>query len=147
MTKLSLKIFSNDKMPLTKSLMPFPIFFIFAFFTSFFEPSLISIKKPAIPLQLYLKNACHNSGLVTIDDGWQTFCHDDESITNGGSLNCSIPSQQTLSRLIRFEENCKFREYRSHSMPFDKGMGAFEGEFGALENVCVACVLWVLGWY
>jgi len=51
---------------------------------------------------------------VIIDDGWQNFCRDDEDFLNGGdclSLNCSIPGEQMLGRLISFEENKKFKEY------------------------------------
>ncbi|XP_015954733.1 galactinol--sucrose galactosyltransferase [Arachis duranensis] len=77
-------------------------------------------------------------GLVIIDDGWQTFCRDDEAVTDGGSLNCRIPGEQMLNRLIRFQENCKFREYECCK---GKGMGAFvrelKEEFAALENVYV----------
>ncbi|KAE9602642.1 hypothetical protein Lal_00049636 [Lupinus albus] len=80
-------------------------------------------------------------GLVIIDDGWQTFCHDDEPVTDGGSLNCSIPGEQMLNRLIKFEENSKFREYKSQRVPNNKGMGAFvrdlKEEFKALEYVYV----------
>ena len=77
-------------------------------------------------------------GLVIIDDGWQTFCGDDEAVTDGGSLNCRIPGEQMLNRVIRFQENCKFREYECCK---GKGMGAFvrelKEEFAALENVYV----------
>ena len=80
-------------------------------------------------------------GLVIIDDGWQTFCRDDEPVTEGGSLNCSMPGEQMLNRLISFEENCKFKDYRSRRVPHDVGMGAFvrdlKEEFKALENVFV----------
>ncbi|XP_027368860.1 galactinol--sucrose galactosyltransferase-like [Abrus precatorius] len=80
-------------------------------------------------------------GFVIIDDGWQTFCRDDEPVTDQGSLNCSIPGEQMLNRLIKFEENCKFREYRSRRVPYDGGMGAFvrdlKEEFKALEYVYV----------
>ncbi|MED6113801.1 hypothetical protein PIB30_074224 [Stylosanthes scabra] len=79
-------------------------------------------------------------GLVIIDDGWQTFCCDDEPVTDGGSLNCKIPGEQMLNRLIRFEENCKFRDYEGCKGK-GKGMGAFvrelKEEFEALENVYV----------
>ncbi|CAL0306798.1 unnamed protein product [Lupinus luteus] len=80
-------------------------------------------------------------GLVIIDDGWQTFCRDDEPVTDGGSLNCSIPGEQMLNRLTKFEENSKFKEYKSQRVPNNKGMGAFvrdlKGEFKALEYVYV----------
>ncbi|KAK7265654.1 hypothetical protein RJT34_33277 [Clitoria ternatea] len=74
-------------------------------------------------------------GLVIIDDGWQTFCRDDEAVTELGSLNCSVPGEQMLNRLTSFEENCKFKEYRG------SGMGGFvrelKEEFGSLEYVYV----------
>ncbi|OIW18332.1 hypothetical protein TanjilG_31472 [Lupinus angustifolius] len=80
-------------------------------------------------------------GLVIIDDGWQTFCRDDEPVTDGGSLNCSIPGEQMLNRLTKFEENCKFREYKSQRVPNNKGMGAFvrdlKDEFKSLKYVYV----------
>lgn len=80
-------------------------------------------------------------GLLIIDDGWQTFCRDDEPVTEGGSLNCCVPGEQMLNRLIKFEENCKFKEYRSRRVPCEEGMGAFvkdlKDEFSALEYVYV----------
>jgi len=81
-------------------------------------------------------------GLVIIDDGWQTFCRDDETVTDGGSLNCSVPGEQMKNRLIKFEENCKFKEYRSRRVVSNEvGMGAFvrdlKEEFSALEYVYV----------
>ncbi|KAJ1376653.1 Glycosyl hydrolases 36 [Sesbania bispinosa] len=76
-------------------------------------------------------------GLVIIDDGWQTFCRDDES---QGNLDCSIPGEQMLGRLISFEENSKFKEYRS-SRDDKEGMGGFvrdmKEEFEGLEEVYV----------
>ncbi|GAU35819.1 hypothetical protein TSUD_155940 [Trifolium subterraneum] len=71
---------------------------------------------------------------VIIDDGWQNFCRDDEDFFNGGdclSLNCAIPGEQMLGRLISFEENKKFKEYDQCL-----GMGGFvrdlKREFGGL---------------
>lgn len=77
---------------------------------------------------------------VIIDDGWQNFCRDDEDFLNGGdclSLNCSIPGEQMLGRLISFEENKKFKEYDE-----SLGMGGFvrdlKEEFrGLLKEVYV----------
>ncbi|KAI4336197.1 hypothetical protein L6164_014752 [Bauhinia variegata] len=80
-------------------------------------------------------------GFVIIDDGWQTFCHDDEPVTDEGSITCSIPGEQMLNRLINFEENCKFKGYQSNRNPSDKGIGAFvrnmKEEFKSIENVYV----------
>ncbi|WJX94370.1 galactinol--sucrose galactosyltransferase [Trifolium repens] len=78
-------------------------------------------------------------GFVIIDDGWQNFCRDDEDYFNGGdclSLNCAIPGEQMLGRLISFEENKKFKEYEC------LGMGGFvrdlKEEFkGLLKEVYV----------
>lgn len=79
-------------------------------------------------------------GLVLIDDGWQTFCRDDETVSDGGSLNCSVPGEQMLNRLIKFEENGKFKEYKC-GREGNKGMGAFvrelKEEFSGLEYVYV----------
>nr|KYP70243.1 Stachyose synthase [Cajanus cajan] len=78
-------------------------------------------------------------GLVIIDDGWQTFCGDDETVTDGGSLECSVPGEQMVKRLVRFEDNSKFKEYRG--CDGSNGMGAFvrdlKGEFSGLDYVYV----------
>ncbi|KAF7806051.1 galactinol--sucrose galactosyltransferase-like [Senna tora] len=80
-------------------------------------------------------------GFVVIDDGWQSFCHDDEPVSDRGSLNCSIPGEQMLNRLVSFEENSKFKEYRSGRSPSDKGLGALvrdlKEEFESVEHVYV----------
>lgn len=85
-------------------------------------------------------------GFVIIDDGWQTFCRDDEetavTVTGGkgagGSyLECSVPGEQMLGRLVSFEENSKLKEYRSRCGGGGVGMGVFvrelKEEFGGLE--------------
>lgn len=80
-------------------------------------------------------------GFVVIDDGWQSFCHDDEPVSDKGSLNCSLPGEQMLNRLTSFEENSKFREYVSRGCPSEKGMGALvrdlKEEFRSVEYVYV----------
>ncbi|KAL7094860.1 hypothetical protein ACP275_11G130900 [Erythranthe tilingii] len=66
-------------------------------------------------------------GLVLIDDGWQSICHDEDPITYEG-MNRTSAGEQMPCRLIRFQENYKFRDYESpnKSDPAKKtGMGAF----------------------
>ncbi|KAL0351034.1 UNVERIFIED_CONTAM: Galactinol--sucrose galactosyltransferase [Sesamum radiatum] len=66
-------------------------------------------------------------GLVLIDDGWQSICHDEDPITSEG-MNRTSAGEQMPCRLIQFQENYKFREYES---PYKArqgpktGMGAF----------------------
>ncbi|KAL7100656.1 hypothetical protein ACP275_08G008800 [Erythranthe tilingii] len=66
-------------------------------------------------------------GLVLIDDGWQSICHDEDPITSEG-MNRTSAGEQMPCRLIQFQENYKFREYESpnKTAPGPKsGMGAF----------------------
>ncbi|KAL3624268.1 putative galactinol--sucrose galactosyltransferase 5 [Castilleja foliolosa] len=66
-------------------------------------------------------------GLVLIDDGWQSICHDDDPITIEGT-NRTSAGEQMPCRLIKFEENNKFRDYKSphKTRPGpEAGMGAF----------------------
>ncbi|KAJ8771772.1 hypothetical protein K2173_026949 [Erythroxylum novogranatense] len=64
-------------------------------------------------------------GMVLIADGWQSICHDDET-----GMPC---------RLIKFEENKKFRDYESEKGR--SGMGGFvtdlKEEFKSVEHVYV----------
>ncbi|XP_028781779.1 galactinol--sucrose galactosyltransferase-like [Neltuma alba] len=80
-------------------------------------------------------------GFVIIDDGWQSFCHDNEAVGDSGSLDCSIPGEQMLNRLTSFEENSKFKEYRSRKGPSERGLGALvrdlKEEFKSLGDVYV----------
>ncbi|KAK7291611.1 hypothetical protein RIF29_06901 [Crotalaria pallida] len=80
-------------------------------------------------------------GYVIIDDGWQTFCRDDEPVTDEGNLNLKKLGEQLHHRLTKFEENGRFKEYKSQRVPSDEGMGAFvrdlKEEFKALEYVYV----------
>ncbi|OVA19883.1 Glycosyl hydrolases 36 [Macleaya cordata] len=69
-------------------------------------------------------------GLVIIDDGWQSICHDDDPITDQEGINRTSAGEQMPCRLIKFQENYKFRDYRSKdldesSAASSKGMGAF----------------------
>ncbi|KAK4488514.1 hypothetical protein RD792_004278 [Penstemon davidsonii] len=57
-------------------------------------------------------------GLVLIDDGWQSICHDENQ----------VDSEKMLCRLINFQENYKFKDYESPNESWSgpsKGMGAF----------------------
>lgn len=66
-------------------------------------------------------------GLVLIDDGWQSICHDDDALTTEGMGRTSA-GEQMPCRLIKFEENYKFRDYESPNKSGPgpkKGMGAF----------------------
>ncbi|XP_012080005.1 galactinol--sucrose galactosyltransferase [Jatropha curcas] len=80
-------------------------------------------------------------GLVLIDDGWQSICHDDDPITDQEGINRTAAGEQMPCRLVKFEENYKFRDYESPRVPSDKGMGAFikdlKEEFESVEHVYV----------
>ncbi|KAL2321792.1 hypothetical protein Fmac_026171 [Flemingia macrophylla] len=75
------------------------------------------------------------AGFVIIDDGWQTFCGDEEAAAEGGSVECRVPGEQMAKRLVSFEENGKFKK------DGNCGMGGFvrglKEEFRALEYVYV----------
>lgn len=83
-------------------------------------------------------------GLVLIDDGWQSISHDEDPITQEG-MNRTAAGEQMPCRLIKFEENYKFRDYESpkktDSGALRKGMGAFvgdlKGSFKSIEYVYV----------
>lgn len=85
-------------------------------------------------------------GLVLIDDGWQSICHDDDPITDQEGINRTSAGEQMPCRLIKFEENYKFRDYESPKElgpdggP-NKGLGAFvrdvKEEFKTVEHVYV----------
>ncbi|CAN1774578.1 Galactinol--sucrose galactosyltransferase [Linum perenne] len=62
-------------------------------------------------------------GMVLIDDGWQSICHDDDPITDREGMNRTAAGEQMPCRLIKFQENHKFRDYESSK--WGKGMGAF----------------------
>ncbi|KAL3716842.1 hypothetical protein ACJRO7_008422 [Eucalyptus globulus] len=80
-------------------------------------------------------------GMVLIDDGWQSFCHDDDPITDQESMNRTAAGEQMPCRLIKFEENYKFRDYQSKRGDSATGMGAFvrdlKEEFRSVEHVYV----------
>ncbi|KAM7509165.1 hypothetical protein LguiA_019618 [Lonicera macranthoides] len=81
-------------------------------------------------------------GLVLIDDGWQSISHDEDPVTEEG-MNRTAAGEQMPCRLIKFEENYKFRDYESpkKSGSGNKGMGAFvrdlKDEFKSVDYVYV----------
>ncbi|KMT19511.1 hypothetical protein BVRB_1g011340 [Beta vulgaris subsp. vulgaris] len=85
-------------------------------------------------------------GLVLIDDGWQSICHDDDPITDQEGINRTSAGEQMPCRLIKYEENFKFRDYKSpnimgHEDHPNMGMRAFvrdlKEEFKTVEHVYV----------
>ncbi|KAL2935894.1 Galactinol--sucrose galactosyltransferase [Bienertia sinuspersici] len=78
-------------------------------------------------------------GLVLIDDGWQSISHDCDPINQEG-IDLTSPGEQMPCRLVKFDENYKFRDYKS---PKGKGngLGAFisdlKEEFKTIEHVYV----------
>ncbi|KAG6767554.1 hypothetical protein POTOM_028764 [Populus tomentosa] len=83
-------------------------------------------------------------GLVLIDDGWQSISHDEDPITKEG-MNAAVAGEQMPCRLLKFEENYKFRDYASPKSlangGTEKGMGAFikdlKEEFNSVDYVYV----------
>lgn len=82
-------------------------------------------------------------GLVLIDDGWQSICHDADPIAKEG-INHTVAGEQMPCRLIKYEENYKFRDYvspRSSGSSGEKGLGAFvkglKEEFETVDYVYV----------
>ncbi|KAH0686989.1 hypothetical protein KY284_017542 [Solanum tuberosum] len=80
-------------------------------------------------------------GLVLIDDGWQSICHDDDPLTDDQEgINRTDAGEQMPCRLIKFEVNYKFRDYESPRGK-GKGMRAFvkdlKDEFKSVEHVYV----------
>lgn len=81
-------------------------------------------------------------GFVLIDDGWQSISHDEDPITKEG-MNHTVAGEQMPCRLLKFEENYKFRDYKgpNNSANSCKGMGAFikdlKEEFKSVDQVYV----------
>ncbi|XP_039142842.1 LOW QUALITY PROTEIN: galactinol--sucrose galactosyltransferase [Dioscorea cayenensis subsp. rotundata] len=79
-------------------------------------------------------------GLVLIDDGWQSICHDDDPITDQEGMNRTSAGEQMPCRLIKFQENYKFRDYESQRNG-KSGMGAFvsdlKEDFKSIDHVYV----------
>lgn len=70
-------------------------------------------------------------GLVLIDDGWQSICHDCDSITQEG-MDLTTPGEQMPCRLVKYEENYKFRDYKSgHAYTLGKGSNKNKKGLGA----------------
>ncbi|KAH7528424.1 galactinol--sucrose galactosyltransferase [Ziziphus jujuba] len=83
-------------------------------------------------------------GMVLIDDGWQSICHDDDPLSdNQHGIDRTAAGEQMPCRLIKFEENHKFKDYESpkKSNASDKGMSAFvrdlKDEFKSIKYVYV----------
>lgn len=78
-------------------------------------------------------------GFVLIDDGWQSICQDDDEDQEG--IDKAVVGEQMPCRLIKFEENDKFRNYESGRVPYKTGMGAFvedlKDEFKSVGDVYV----------
>ncbi|KAM1953978.1 hypothetical protein EV2_024157 [Malus domestica] len=80
-------------------------------------------------------------GLVLLDDGWQSIAHDSDPITQEG-INQTVAGEQMPCRLLKFQENYKFRDYVSPTRgESSKGMGAFikdlKEEFKSVDYVYV----------
>lgn len=84
-------------------------------------------------------------GLVLIDDGWQSISHDEDPVTEEG-MKRTAAGEQMPCRLIKFEENYKFRDYESpkksgSGSSGNKGMGAFvrdlKDDFKSVDYVYV----------
>lgn len=86
-------------------------------------------------------------GMVLIDDGWQSISHDDDDPLSDDDgqqgIDRTAAGEQMPCRLVRFEENHKFKDYKSpkRSASDDKGMSAFvrdlKDEFKSVEYVYV----------
>lgn len=79
-------------------------------------------------------------GMVLIDDGWQSIAHDDDDPLSSEGINRTAAGAQMPCRLLKFEENFKFRDYQSpNKTDPDKGMKAFvrdfKNEFKSVEHV------------
>ncbi|XP_057440007.1 galactinol--sucrose galactosyltransferase-like isoform X1 [Lotus japonicus] len=76
-------------------------------------------------------------GMILIDDGWQSICHDEDPVSDSSGMNRTSAGEQMPCRLIKFQENPKFREYGGGG----KGLGAFvrdlKEEFRSVEQVYV----------
>lgn len=76
-------------------------------------------------------------GMLLIDDGWQSISHDNDPIDKEG-MNHTVAGEQMPCRLIKFEENYKFRDYVS-SKNGGRGMGGFvrdlKDEFKTVDQI------------
>nr|Q8VWN6.1 RecName: Full=Galactinol--sucrose galactosyltransferase; AltName: Full=Raffinose synthase [Pisum sativum]CAD20127.2 raffinose synthase [Pisum sativum] len=81
-------------------------------------------------------------GFVIIDDGWQSISHDDDDpVTERDGMNRTSAGEQMPCRLIKYEENYKFREYENGDNGGKKGLVGFvrdlKEEFRSVESVYV----------
>ncbi|KAG5226519.1 galactinol--sucrose galactosyltransferase [Salix suchowensis] len=85
-------------------------------------------------------------GLVLIDDGWQSISRDEDPVTKEGMTAAVDAGEQMPCRLLKFQENYKFRDYvglkSSAAMDANnRGMGAFikdlREEFSTVDYVYV----------
>ncbi|KAJ0230921.1 galactinol--sucrose galactosyltransferase 5 [Hirschfeldia incana] len=79
-------------------------------------------------------------GLVLIDDGWQSIGHDSDDIDVEG-MSCTVAGEQMPCRLLKFQENYKFRDYVSPKDQNEVGMKAFvrdlKDEFSTVDYIYV----------
>ncbi|CAH8309938.1 unnamed protein product [Eruca vesicaria subsp. sativa] len=79
-------------------------------------------------------------GLVLIDDGWQSIGHDSDDIDVEG-MSCTVAGEQMPCRLLKFQENYKFRDYVSPKDQNEVGMKAFvrdlKDEFSTIDYIYV----------
>uniref|UniRef100_A0A1J3DVE8 galactinol--sucrose galactosyltransferase n=1 Tax=Noccaea caerulescens TaxID=107243 RepID=A0A1J3DVE8_NOCCA len=79
-------------------------------------------------------------GLVLIDDGWQSIGHDSDDIDVEG-MTCTVAGEQMPCRLLKFQENYKFRDYVSPKDQNNVGMKAFvkdlKDEFSTVDYIYV----------
>ncbi|WRX18705.1 Glycosyl hydrolases 36 - like 6 [Theobroma cacao] len=80
------------------------------------------------------------SGMLIIDDGWQSICLDDDPIDNEG-IDRAANGEEKPYRLVKFQENYRFKDFESTKTPSNKGMGAFvkelKEEFKTVKDVYV----------
>lgn len=77
-------------------------------------------------------------GMILIDDGWQSVSLDDDPIEKEG-IDRAASGDEKGYRLVKFEENYRFKDYESIKTPLNKGMGAFikdlKEEFNTVQDV------------
>ncbi|PON72242.1 Glycosyl hydrolase [Parasponia andersonii] len=84
-------------------------------------------------------------GMVLVDDGWQSIAHDEDDHQDQEGMNRTAAGAQMPCRLTKFEENHKFKGYKSVKSGSEcgdyEGMGAFvrdlKEEFRTVEDVYV----------
>lgn len=80
-------------------------------------------------------------GFIIIDDGWQSISHDDDENDDDSGMKRTSAGEQMPCRLIKYEENYKFREYENPNSRGNKGLGGFvrdlKEEFSSVKSVYV----------